>query len=261
MTFTSANTSLRDREYLKFIGAPTGSEMSIYVTLTSGTPITIGSVSATVDSIYVQSGANMEVWVRSGTISDIQNSYVTSGNIQNIAGTHLVIGGSVGIGSINIIPPVLIGGVSQQAVPTEYGTGSIVNQWVDGFGRQIIYGADLSQNTINVSDVSPALTQTINVIELSAVGSLTGSNVGTWVNMQDYFRKTIYFTFTGAGTGSEMNVFYDASPDAGSTVYNIGSKYYTTTNTNEFIQYDTHHEYIRAYTSGNNGGTLTVTFT
>ena len=274
MVFTTADTSLRDRQWLSYVGAPAGSEMSIYVTLTSGTPIVIGSVSATVDSIYVQSGANMETWIRSGTITDIQSawvrsgnitdvqsSWVRSGNIQNIAGTYLTVAGSVGVGSINIVPPILIGGVSQQAVPTEYGTGSVVNNWIDGFGRQIIYGTDLSQGAMSISDIAPALTQTINITELNAVGSLTGSNVGAWVNMSDYFRKTIYFKFTGAGTGSQMNVFYDASHDAGSTIYNIGSKYYTTTNTQEFVQQDIHHEYMRAYTSGNNGGTLSVTFT
>ena len=56
MTFTVSNLGLRDREYAKFVGGMgAGSEAPINVAISSGN-INIGSVSAIVESVYVQSG-------------------------------------------------------------------------------------------------------------------------------------------------------------------------------------------------------------
>jgi hypothetical protein len=86
MAFTLSNVGLRDREYLKFVGAGTGSECPISVVLASGTPIIIGSVSASVDSIYIQSGTSYissgNIWVQSGTLAINPGSVITIGSLK-----------------------------------------------------------------------------------------------------------------------------------------------------------------------------------
>jgi hypothetical protein len=89
MAFTIGNTSLRDREWAKFVGgAGTGSEVSMNVTISGG--IHIGSVSANVDSIYVQSGANIvgSMYIPAGSVivtnlGSIANNYVILCGVQS----------------------------------------------------------------------------------------------------------------------------------------------------------------------------------
>lgn len=239
MVFTPTNLSRLDREWHKFVGATgTGSEVSVSVVIASGN-ITIGSVSATVDSIYVQSGIT--------NIVDSNDAVIDTF-------------GPVAVGSQTTGSTTPIGAETTSTTPTEVGTGSIANLWTDTFGRQVIKGTNLSQEALDVNEIAPALIQTINVTNLNAVGSATGSNVGAWVNMSDYVNKTIYYDFTSGATGS-IHVTLEASHDAGSTAFEItaGSLYFES-DTLSYITNTEHHEYLRARTDFNEGGTLTVTF-
>jgi len=257
MTFTAENLSLRDREYHKFSDAVgTGSETPIAVVLASGN-IFIGSVSASVDSIYVQSGDNINIT----SVADIASSYLTSGNAAVTQDTSpWVIGGSDAISAAVSVNPVYVGGKAESTVPTEVSDGDAVDYWVDTFGRLINKSTNLSQNSMDVSEIAPAMLQSINTVNLSAVGSLTGSNVGAWVNVSDFNTKSIYYEFTSGLTGS-MATIWEASPDAGSTAYTVGSYYYFETSENRYDTNTEHHEYMRLRTAFNEGGTLTATIT
>ena len=227
MVYTISN-SLRDREYDKF-SATAGSQSSVNVSIVGGS-IVIGSVSANIDSIYVQSGANVQVM------------------------------GSHAIDACISVPPVYIGGKAESTVPTEVSDGDAADYWIDTFGRLIIKGTNLGQEALDVNEVAPALLQSINTVNLNAVGSSPGSNVGAWVNVSDYANKTIYYQFT-SGTTGPMEVTLDASHDAGSTVYAIGSNNFDAADSNVYVSNDEHHEYIRTRTNINEGGTLTSTIT
>ena len=151
-----------------------------------------------------------------------------------------------------------INGALYESVPTAI-SGTFVGALGMTTYRELkIGGYDVATNSIQVTDISPALTQTINVTLLNAVGSNAGSHVSSSVNMDNYREKLFYFNYANPGTGSVMMVFFDGGPD-NSTWFNIGSKLYTTAAVTEFNQNEDPHPYVRAYTSGNNGGTLTVT--
>ena len=149
---------------------------------------------------------------------------------------------------------------AESTVPTEVADGDAVAKWVDTLGRQVIKGTNLGQECLDVSEIAPAVLQTINTVNLSAVGSSAGSNVGAWVNMSDFRLKTLYFNYTSGTTGG-MNCLYEVSPDAGSTTFSLGSKVYTDTTTKDIVNVTDHYEYLRSRTTTNSGGTLTVTFT
>lgn len=245
---TIVGSGLRDLEWSKFSLMDDG-EVAVNVNITSGISLTIGSVSATVDSVYVQSG---NFYMPSG------NTYMVSGNVYMNSG-NVTLTDLRGVDTASTGSGLQIVNVAESTVPTEVADGDIVNSWHDPFGRQISYGANLSQGTVDVSEVAPALIQTANIINLNAVGSATGDNEGVWVNLNNYGPKTIYYNFTSGTTGSMISQL-EVSPDAGSTVYSAGSKIYVADSTS-YETINEHHEFVRVITTFNEGGTLTATIT
>lgn len=151
MVFTPYDLSLRDKENLKFEGAPTGSQIRISAIIAGS--ITIGSVSATVDSVYIQSGNNVHLgsaWENIGSVLVSNPSTIGSIAIQTISGVITVdnrVGGSIvnlpigsnftlsSPGSIGVF--ITAGSVSQVTDPwrvtgsvNSYGVGSIrISEW------------------------------------------------------------------------------------------------------------------------------------
>ena len=82
MVFTPANLSIRDREFLSYDSAPTGSQVRVLTSITGS--IVIGSVSANVDSVYIQSGA--EIFVALSGTQD-QTTPVGVSGIVTVSGT------------------------------------------------------------------------------------------------------------------------------------------------------------------------------
>lgn len=121
MVFTASELGLRDRQFASYDSAPAGSQVRL-LTAISGT-IVIGSVSATVDAIYVQSGAEM-LFALSGTNN--QTNPVGVSGIVNVSGTTATINTIqstdpwITLGSTRIIPgdnvPIL-GSVFQLSSP------------------------------------------------------------------------------------------------------------------------------------------------
>ncbi len=211
--------------------------------------LTIGSVSLEVDSVYVQSG---NVYVPSGNVFlQSGNVYVASGNVTN---TNTVKLGEASTGS-----GLIVAGVAESTVPTEVSDGDTVARWMDTFGRAIDAATNLSIGANDSNEVAPALTQTINVTNLNAVGSDAGSHVGAWVNVSDYANKTVYLNYSSGATGG-MLANIEVSPD-GTQVYDYGTVNFTDTDVGSYAIIQEHHEYIRVRTNVNSGGTLTATIT
>lgn len=251
MTFSITGSGLRDREFAKFTAIQGGSLVAVNVNVVSGL-INIGSVSATVDSIYMQSG---NVAITSGNVSITSGTvFVTSGNFTGS------VYGTTAIDSALSSNPVFIGTKAEGSVPTEVAGGDAVAVWHDTFGRQVNKSTNLGLSAEDVNEVSPAILQSINYVQLDAVGSATSPHIGNWVNMSNYHTKTFYFEYSSGPTGGIV-VEYQASPDMGSSIYTIGSKEFTDTDSNIYVTNEEHHEYIRFVTSQQSGGTLTATLT
>jgi len=158
MAFTAADTSLRDKEYLKFVGAATGSQMYVAVSIQSGLAITIGSVSATVDSVYIQSGANIDLgsaWTNIGSVL-VSNNVGISGIVNQgtspwtISGTATIAGSVYSTGSINIATDL-------STIGSYAGVGSIIgsvyqltNPWVTS-GTSTVAGSIYATGSINIA--------------------------------------------------------------------------------------------------------------
>jgi len=95
MVFSITSTSLIDREYSKFAGTSTGSESAINVVVSGG--IHIGSVSANVDSVYIQSGDNLNI-----TSLPIATTLTGGSAIVAASGTAMALGTSLVTKSIYV---------------------------------------------------------------------------------------------------------------------------------------------------------------
>tara|TARA_R110000824_G_scaffold186081_1_gene367350 strand:- start:229 stop:573 length:345 start_codon:yes stop_codon:yes gene_type:complete len=100
-------------------------------------------------------------------------------------------------------------------------------------------------------------------VNLSAV---TSSTVGSSAVVSRLKSKSVFITAltngSGTGTGSQLFVTVDASPDD-STWYTIDSKRYEsgTATQDDVFSYDSHFPFIRTTTIGSNIGALSVSTT
>jgi len=215
---------------------------------------------STAQRVALASGTNINVDVQLGAV-ELKDQL--SENRATIAGSRLFTQtvGSHAISEQITVPPVYVGYKGISGVPTEVTSNDAVDAWYDPFGRPISKATNLGTQSEDVSEVSPWGIQTINTVNLNAVGSGTAGASGAWVNVSDFGNKTIYYNFTSGITGS-AHVQLEASPDAGTTVFPItaGSLYFVA-DTKSYVNLEEHHEYIRNVQDFSEGGTLTVTIT
>ena len=222
------------------------------------------------NAVYGKSDADGMVWTNIAQIGSTATA-VNTGNVS--AGTQRVTLADDDtnttdipnvIGTVDSAGPTkrnIQGQIAESTVPTEVSDADVVNRWVDTFGRAIDKATNLSLNANDTNEVSPAILQSINTTNLSAVGSVAGSSVGAWVNMSDFREKTIYYEYASGATAGQV-VFLQGSHDAGTTEYDIGSQVFSDVDINTFDVNEDHHEYVRTLTKGtNSGGTLSVNIT
>lgn len=162
MVLTLNDLALRDRQLLSYHGAPTGSQVSLSAVITGS--IVIGSVSANVDNIYIQSGDQLNL----GTTWTGVGSVVVSGTLPTTltgVGSVVISGTSIpvnrGVGS------VVISGTS---IPVFRGTGSVV---ISGTTQPPMRGTSLVNQDRGVFNYSGL---GINNADSDAyIGSFTGS--------------------------------------------------------------------------------------
>ena len=151
----------KDREYNKFLGVQTGSLASVAVSVVGGS-IYIGSVSAEVDSVYIQSGDNINI--TSGSVyitnsSDVggyagSETYVKAGSIQVDGGSVYVTNFSAGTGYAGSdvwqgTDPWLVEGSVAISSPISVTTGS--EQWIQNVvevSGEIFTGGDLTGSVV-----------------------------------------------------------------------------------------------------------------
>jgi len=98
-------------------------------------------------------------------------------------------------------------GVAETGVPTEMPDGSRVGVFYDEFGRQVIFGANLSEGSLDVSEVAPALTSRM----LVTLDQLTAPGSSPEINMLDY--HNVGFQVKVAAINTSVDVRIEGSMD------------------------------------------------
>src|SRR3990167_1247290 len=173
--------------------------------VTLSAPITIGSVSATVDSVYIQSGANMDfgsAWTNIGSVLVSNPTAIGSLSTQTI------------IGSVAVSNPAVIGSMTTQYVTLSNDGGvssaSIVLSSLQVTGSVIVSGTvpvTFSAGSVQVNAGSIAITTT----PLPISGTIT--SLPAWGGVGSIISSGI-----GAVTGSVSLYNYTAWTGIGSTI-------------------------------------------
>lgn len=159
------------------------------------------------------------------------------------------------IGTVDSAAPTqraVIASVAESTVPTEVSDADVVNPWHDTFGRQVMYGANLSAGAQDVREVSPALTQTIEQTLLSAV---TATGASASVDVSGYNKLSFMYIATGVTTGATITI--DWSPDNSNWV-TLDTEVISATGNTDFKISDTKLKYIRANVTAYTDGTHSV---
>jgi hypothetical protein len=144
------------------------------------------------------------------------------------------------------------GGIAETTVKTAVADGDAVATWYDEYGRQVLYGANLSANAIDTNIVNQALLNTITVTNLSGV---TATGAGTAVDMSNFNKITVSYKATSAGTGGTILTQGSLDNDAW---YTLDTEAITTSGITYFALSDQKHKYIRTNLTARTDGTYTT---
>lgn len=148
---------------------------------------------------------------------------------------------------------VQLGGITNTTVPTQRANGDAVAQWFNEFGQQVIYGANLSVNGIDVNVVNQALLNTVSVVLLNAVTTVGASAT---IDASNYNKLTFYIV--GTSVTGNANISFQTSY-AGSSWAEMTNIAMATSETQYVVVSDEKHKFIRAnINSVGTSGTFTV---
>ena len=106
----------------------------------------------------------------------------------------------------------------------------------------------------------------VDILSQVNLGSVTSTSNGSTFNMSRITRKSVFITAltngSGTGTGSQLFVNVDASPE-GTTWFNLDNKRYEsgTATQDDVFSYESHFPFMRTVAIGSNIGTFNVSTT
>jgi hypothetical protein len=126
-------------------------------------------------------------------------------NVQ-IKGSDIAIGGNAeqtpdAVAATKIIQN---GGIARSTVPTEVASGDAVAMWYDLYGRQVIYGANLSTQSIDVSVINDPLLSRLGPITMLNAATATGAS--TEVDVSNYKNVCIHIISSSVTSGATITV-------------------------------------------------------
>lgn len=227
----------------------------------NATDLDIRDLSSTTDSVSIEGGntSDVKVTLDSETVEVVQstagNLNVTEANSNSIKTSVELIDDAVGTIDSAFSGKVLVTGAkAESSVPTEVSDADAVAPWFDTFGRQVISGANLGLNAIDVNEVSPALLQSFDFLALDAVTATGASNV---VNCLNYSKLTFYIVASSVSSGATVKV--QSSPDNVSW-YDENSSAIGTNGVTKVSITDEKLKYVRVNIDAYTDGTYSVFF-
>ena len=98
----------------------------------------------------------------------------------------------------------LMGGIAESTIPTPVSDGEPVAQWFDVYGRPIIFGSNLSTNSIDVSVINDS-----NINRLGPLTNLTAiasAGAGVSVDVSNYHNFTIQIVSSSVTSGAFVDI-------------------------------------------------------
>jgi hypothetical protein len=96
------------------------------------------------------------------------------------------------------------GGIAESTIPTPVADGEPVATWYDQYGRQVIFGANLSLNALDVNNINdPIISRLGPVTNLDAV---VATGAGVSVDVSNYHNFTIHIIASAVTDGGTMTV-------------------------------------------------------
>lgn len=112
----------------------------------------------------------------------------------NLARLSAAIAAHLAAGPANAI---LTAGVAVDGVPAEVAAGVLASPWMDTFRRLVLFGSDLAQSALSVSEVAPAQMQVL--VETDWVALTAPGQETPIINIQDHENHTIAYIISFGG--------------------------------------------------------------
>lgn len=229
------------------------SDGQVYITQSTAADLNMteansGDIKTAVESIASEDFATQT------TLSTVSSTLTTiEGDTSAIQTSVQLLDDSVGTHDSAVPTKVLLQGqYAETTVPTAVADGDVVRAWFDEYGKQVLYGANLSNSSIDTTVTNQALLNTLTVTNLSAV---TATGAGTAIDMSNYNKITVQYTATSVGTGGTIKT--QGSLDA-TNFYDLDVESITTSGTTYFSLSDQKHKYLRTNVTERTDGTYTT---
>jgi hypothetical protein len=146
--------------------------------------------------------------------------------------------------------------IAEAGTPSAVPDGDPVNPWYDTFGRQVIYGANMSTNSLDVSVINnPIISRLGPIINLNAV---TADTDGVQIDVSAYHNVTIHIKAVGASVNATVDVEHSMTGAADEWV-NIASETLAVSGMTEVAVSQQAYRYMRTKVSAYTSGTITTT--
>jgi len=217
----------------------------------NGYLITTSGGSGTGDINISEIGGNA-VDVGAGTIGSatqrvtIATDDQTAANIDNTSGTH---------DSAAPSKVVMQGQYAETAVPAAVADGDAVRANYNEYGQARDASYNYSQNSNNVVNIAPELSQTIEYIDSPLLNAVTATGASADVNVSGYNKMTFHIIASSVTTGG--TVVIQSSLD-GTNYVDVDTTTVSADGTTEVVIENRKYKYVRANITARTDGTYTV---
>lgn len=225
-----------DDDYLTSIGYDTTSGEGKYAQLVYS--INSSSTSGSSGDGTIIDGDNSDI---KATVFELANSNPLATTIVDLSGDQITSFGSSAI--------------AVSGVPTESLDGDAVDPWYDTYGRQVIFGANMSLNAIDVNNISDSLTARYG--PYTNMDSVSGDSTGSIVSMSSYHNITIHIKAENVTSGATVNVEHSMTAESDEWV-NVSSNSISTSGMSEIAISNVAYQYIRTTVSDYTDGVYTT---
>lgn len=112
--------------------------------------------------------------------------------------------------STSMVKRLLSAAVATERVPKITDDGKAVDPWYDIFGRQVIFGADMSTGSISVHDIAPALMQ----VRFSPIATAESEKTHSRAVEISFYSKLSFYVRVGGASACPCEVAIQSSPDS-----------------------------------------------
>lgn len=172
----------------------------------------------------------------------------------NIKSTQITIGGDAeqtpGVAAADKV--IQNGGIAETTFPEAVAQGEAVSTWINQYGQQIMYGSNLSSNSIDANIVNQALLNTIDLVLLSAVTD-TGASVE--IDVSNFNKLTFHIIASGVTSGGTMKIQHSID---GTNYADVAEETVDDNGVTEVVVENRKYKFVRANLTARTDGTFTV---